>query len=84
MVHDAISALGRETYLDTFRVIIPRAEGIVDAQEIPTKPGHYKMLGSLTIDKEKMNLDLYYDNYDDKIKTPVSWNGEYKLQRKEN
>jgi len=84
MVHDPISALKPGTYLDTFRVIIPRAEGTVNGEEIPTKPGEYKMLGSLTIDKEKMRLDLYYDNYDDKIKDPVSWNGEYKLQWKGN
>ena len=81
MVHDPISALKRKTYSDTFKINIPRAEGIINGHEIPRATG-YKMGGTLNIDKEKINIDLYYDNYDAKIKDPLGWNGEYKLKWK--
>ena len=84
MVHDPLSLLERGTYVDTFKITVPRPEGIINGNEIPTKPGNYKMLGSLTIEDGKMRMDLYYDNYDDKIQDPLSWNGDYKLEWKEN
>ena len=28
---------------------------------------------------ERITVDLYYDNYSDKIKDPLSWNDDYKL-----
>ena len=80
MVHDPISYLKRGTFLDSFEIIIPRAEGVINGQEIPRESGHYKILGKLTIVKEKMILDLYFDNTDDKIKDPLNWNGDYELQ----
>lgn len=82
MTHDPISFLKRETYLDTFKVSIPRAEGVINGQEIPTEKGNYKMLGTIVIDGEQMKIDLYYDNFDDSIKDPLSWNGEYKVKLK--
>jgi len=82
MVHDPISLLKRETYLDTFKVTVPRIEGVIDGREIPTKKGNYKMLGTILIDGEQMKIDLYYYNFDDSIKDPLSWNGEYKVKLK--
>jgi hypothetical protein len=82
MVHDPISLLKRETYLDTFKVTVPRIEGVIDGQEIPTEKGYYKMLGTIVIDGEQMKIDLYYDNFGDKVKDPLSWNGEYKVKLK--
>ena len=84
MVHDPISLLKQGTYIESFKISIPRAEGIINGQEIPTESGYYKMLGTLTIDGEKININLFYNNYDDKIKEPLSWNGNYKLQWKVN
>lgn len=84
MSHDPISALKRETYTDTFKIIIPSTNGIIKGQEIPTKEGYYKMLGTVNIDKEKMNIDLYYDKSDDKTKDPLNWNGDYILKWKSN
>jgi hypothetical protein len=82
MAHDPISALSRDTYSDTFKIIVPRAQGVINGQEITTEKGYYKMLGMLDISKDKMTIDLYADNYDDKTKDPIIWNGEYKLKRK--
>ena len=82
MPHDPISLLKRETYLDTFKVSVPRVEGIINGQEIPTEKGNYKVLGTIVIDGEQMKIDLYYDNFDDSIKNPLSWNGEYKVNLK--
>jgi hypothetical protein len=82
MSHDLISLLKRKTYLDTFKVSVPRVEGVINGQEIPTEEGHYKMLGTIVFDGDEMKIDLYYDNYDDSIQYPLSWNGEYKIKLK--
>jgi hypothetical protein len=80
MVHDPISLLMQKTYIDSCKISLPKSEGVILGLEIPTEKGHYKYLGSLTIKNDKMTVDLYYDNYDDKIKDPISWNGNYKLK----
>ena len=79
MVHDPISALMGRTYEATYVINVPRITGIVKGNEIPVKKGYYKYLGSITFSGDKMMVDLYYDNYDDKIKDPISWDGEYTL-----
>jgi len=82
MVHDPISLFERKTYLETYKIIVPRAKGIVNGQEIPIKPGYYKLKGTMTFEKEHLIIDLWADNYDDKTKDPLSWNGNYKLNWK--
>jgi hypothetical protein len=82
MAHDPISFLKRETYTDTLQLIIPRDKGKINGAEIPTEKGHYKMIGTLNIDEEQMKLDLYYDNSDDNIQDPLSWNDNYKIKTK--
>jgi len=82
MAHDLISALKSETYPDTFKIVIPRAQGIINGTELPTEKGHYGTLGTLNISDDNLIIDLYADNYDDKTKDPISWNGQYKLKWK--
>jgi hypothetical protein len=82
MTHDPFSFLKRGTYTDTLQLIIPRDKGEIKGAEIPTEKGHYKMIGTLNIDGGKMELDLYYDNSDDNIKDPLSWNDNYRLKTK--
>lgn len=82
MSHDPISFLRRKTYTDTLQLIIPRDKGKINGAEIVTDKGHYKMIGSLNIEGGKMQVDLYYDNSDDNIKEPLSWNDSYNLKTK--
>ena len=82
MVHDLISVFERKTYTESFDFIVPRAEGIINGEEIPTEPGFYKLKGTMTFEKDHLIIDMFADNYDDKTKDPLSWNGNYKLQWK--
>lgn len=82
MTHDPISFLKRGTYTETLQLIIPRDKGEINGTEIQTEKGNYTMIGTLSINGEKMKVDLYYDNYDRKIKDPLSWNDNYKLKSK--
>jgi membrane protein implicated in regulation of membrane protease activity len=81
IVHDPISALIAETYSDSVLMTIPRAEGIINGEEIQGN-SRRKTWGSLKIEKGKIYVDLYYDNPDSKVKEPLSWNGNYKLKWK--
>ena len=80
MVHDPISALMARTYEETYELDLPRIEGVVQGTEIPRPRGWYKLLGTVTFDGDRMTVDLYYDNTDDKIRDPLSWNGVYTLR----
>jgi hypothetical protein len=81
MVHDPISALKKDTYLDSAKFEIPRANGIIDGLEIHS-PGSYKILkGQAIIIKDKaIEIKLFYDNYDRETKDPSPWNGNYELK----
>jgi hypothetical protein len=83
MVHDPISFLMSETYPDSVTIHVPRANGLINGQELQQAQGH-ETLGTLKIDNEKINVDLYYENSDDKTKEPFSWNGDYRLKWKSN
>lgn len=77
MVHDPISALMAPTYEESYEFELPRIEGVVKGEEIPRPHGWYKLLGTVTFAGERMTVDLYYDNTDDKTQPPLSWNGDY-------
>lgn len=79
MVHDPISLFLRKTYEDSAQYIIPRSEGVIKGQELPTKEGYYKSVGDITITNNYLKIDLSADNYDDKTLDPDTWNGDYKL-----
>ncbi len=79
MVHDPVSLFFRETYEDSAQYIIPRSEGVIKGQELPTKKGYYKSVGDIIITDNHLKIDLSADNYDDKTLDPDTWNGDYKL-----
>jgi hypothetical protein len=79
MAHDPITALMRRTYDSKLVLEVPRIQGVVSGKEIPVQPGWYKYLGQIDIAGERMVVDLYYDNTDQKRRDRVSWNGEYVL-----
>ena len=79
MVHDPVSLFLRKTYEDSAQYIIPRSEGIIKGQELPTKEGYYKSVGDIIIIGNHLKINLSADNYDDKTLDPDTWNGDYKL-----
>jgi hypothetical protein len=79
MSHDPISALSRDTYTDTIVLKIPRKKGIVKGEEI-IKEGGYPIQGTLVINDGMVNVELFYNNYDDSVKDPFSCNGRFKLK----
>jgi hypothetical protein len=79
MVHDPVSLLLRKTYEDSAQYIIPRSEGVIKGQELPTKEGYYKSVGDIIIKDKQLKIELYADNYDDKTLDPDTWNGNYNL-----
>jgi hypothetical protein len=83
MVHDPISGLFPSTSEVTYTIRVPRILGKVNGSEISVEEGYYKYIGNIIFKDGKMNVDLYYDNTDDGIKTPLSWNDEYTLVIKE-
>jgi hypothetical protein len=80
--HDPGAVLSNETYEDSviFQVLSLQA-GTIKGGEIPVQKGHYKYLGQIIIDGKKVQVNLSYDNTDDKKIEPTSWNGEYILVR---
>jgi len=81
MSHDPISALSKDTYTDTVILKIPRKKGIIKGDEI-IREGSYPIKGELKIKDGIVIVDLFYDNYDDHVKDPFSYNGSYKLKGK--
>ncbi len=79
MVHDPISLFLRKTYEDSTNYIIPRKQGIIKGEELPTEKGYYKSVGTINIQANQAEINLSIDNYDDKTLDPDSWNGTYKL-----
>ncbi|HWY34426.1 MAG TPA: hypothetical protein VNX68_07245 [Nitrosopumilaceae archaeon] len=82
MVHDPISLFEKKTYIDSNKFEIPRANGIIDGLEIPNRPGSYKILkgDAFIINDNKMKVQLFYDNYDDKKIEASELNGDYDLE----
>ena len=79
MSHEFISLFSKDTYSDTLRITLPRKQGIINGGEIANPKGYYEYLGTITIENNKVNVDLYYDNYDDNSKDELVWNGKYEI-----
>jgi hypothetical protein len=79
MVHDIVSMFLEKTYEDSANYVIPRRQGIIKGEELPTEPGYYKSVGTITIQNNQLEINLSAANYDDKKLDPDSWNGKYNL-----
>jgi hypothetical protein len=79
MAHDPVSMFLRKTYEDSIQYILPRSEGVIKGQELPTKKGYYKLVGNIIIKDEQLKINLYSDNYDKKNLDVNPWNGNYNL-----
>jgi hypothetical protein len=82
MGHDPGSVLSNENYEDSVILQVPSLrDGIIKGEEIPVRKGNYKYLGEILIKGDEAQVNLSYDNTDDKKVEPTSWNGKYILVR---
>ena len=79
MAHDPFSALRGGTYEETLTLELPRIEGVIKGSEIPVPPDKLRYTGEIVITKNKMKVDLYYDERSVNTKRPLPWNDEYTL-----
>lgn len=81
MVHDFISIFTNNLYEDSCLIPIIKYcnNCIINGKDIPTEEGHYKFLGQIKIENNMADIQLQYDNTDDKFLEPFGWNGRYVL-----
>ena len=82
MAHDPISFIRGRTYEETLTMELPRIEGEIEGFEIPVPSDKLPYGGRVVIAKDKMKIDLFYDDPSD-TKVPLPWNGEYTLVSKD-
>lgn len=82
MAHDPISFIRGETYEETLIMQLPRIEGVIEGTEIPVPKDKLGYTGQVSITKDRMEVNLYYDNKSEMTKAPLPWNGEYTLVEK--
>ena len=70
-----------KTFNDSMQYLIPRDIGIVKGEELPHDTCCYKSTGTITISKDKIDIDLLYKNTDDNRLEQGTWNGNYDLVR---
>ena len=79
MAHELVSLFIRKTYEDSNKYIIPRINGVTKGYELPKVTGQYNSVGTISIEKNQVDINLSFDNTDDKKLDPDDWNGHYKL-----
>ncbi len=79
MAHDPLSLILSKTYEEHLELDLPRLSGAIRGDEIPVKSGYYEYTGTIEVSGTQMRVDLYYDNTDEKVSEPLSWNGQYVL-----
>jgi hypothetical protein len=80
--HNPSSVISNKTYEDSLVIEVPSLQNSkINGKDIPVRKGYYKYLGEVIIQGAKVQVNLNYDNTDDKKIEPISWNGEYNLLR---
>lgn len=80
MAHDPIGLFTSGSYEDSLTIQLDKIQaGVIFGKDIPSPKGYYNYAGEVTIEGDKMTVELFYDNYDDKRLDPLSWNGTYEL-----
>ncbi|MES2670559.1 MAG: hypothetical protein V4673_09110 [Pseudomonadota bacterium] len=78
MAHDPVSLILSKTYEEHLELDLPRLSGTIRGDDIPVKSG-YEYTGTIEVSGTQMRVNLYYDNTDDEVSKPLSWNGQYVL-----
>jgi hypothetical protein len=80
MAHDPISVAKGETYKDSILIEVPALmDGAIEGKDIPVSKGNYRYLGNMTIEGNRLKVNLLIDDTDYKKQRPLTWNGEYNL-----
>ena len=84
MVHDFISIFTNNLYEDSCLIPLMKYcnNCTIYGKDIPTEEGHYKFLGQIKIDDNIADVQLQYNNTDDKCLESFGWNGRYVLNNK--
>ena len=77
--HSVSEIFFRQTYSDSLVLEVPRIKGRIEGLEIIRASG-YSYTGSVQINSDQVIIDLYYNNTDDSIQDPLSWNGTYEYE----
>jgi hypothetical protein len=84
MVHDFISMFTDNLYEDSCLIPIMRNcnDCVIYGKDIPIEEGHYKFLGQIKIENKTADVQLQYNNTDDKCLESFGWNGRYVLNNR--
>ncbi|MBC7507835.1 MAG: hypothetical protein H7320_03660 [Ferruginibacter sp.] len=83
VTNSPISALQKTVYEDSIKIEVPKADGVINGADILNRNSNFKYKkGSITINKNTLNMELFYTDAYYKITTPSSWNGLYQLEWK--
>jgi len=78
MAHDPISALKNKTYVDSTQFMIPKNKSFAGKGEVRAVGFGYPIdSGGISIDKDTVRIDLFFNEYDCHKKTSTGWNGKY-------
>lgn len=80
LVHDFTSLFEIKRYDDSFQYKIPRDKGMIRGEEVATELGFRKPLGTITIQNGKCTINLFTYNTNNKRLEADTWNGQYKLE----
>jgi hypothetical protein len=71
-----------KTVEDSFQFIVPRDTGIIKPNELPNDRGSYPWAGGdITIGDNKLKIELYFNDTDQKKIEADVWNKQYDLIR---
>jgi len=78
MAHDPISALKNETYVDSAKFMIPINKHFAGKSEVRAVGFGYPIdSGGISINKDTVRVDLYFNDYDHHEIYSTGWNGKY-------
>ena len=80
LVHDPVSLFQTDNYyLDSALFTIAGKMGFVNFKEVQMlSAGSYPFVqGGITMTNDSLLINLSFDDYDDKIIRPLTWNGNY-------
>jgi hypothetical protein len=69
-----------KTYEDSFQYIIPVDSGIIHVEDLPQDSCCYPRFGTIEINGDKLEMNIYANDTDRKEIESFSWNGKYDLE----
>ena len=70
-----------KTYEDSFQHIVPTDSGTIKVEDLPQDSCCYPRFGTINIQGNKLRINIYANDTDQKKIDTFSWNGEYDLIR---